>query len=117
MSETPRPGPLADVHQKVSTNVGYAYGTIGADLLVFTDRGPVYHLADHVAPADPDPGSLRAQPSRMLDARLRMVDLGSAATRISNGWRSGETPRRVSPHGGSAGRAAAASRGWQRSSA
>jgi tetratricopeptide (TPR) repeat protein len=75
MSETPRPEPLADAYQQVSTNVGYAYGTIGADLLVFTDRGPVYHLADHIALADPDPGSLRAQPSRMLDARLRVVDL------------------------------------------
>jgi hypothetical protein len=75
MSETRRSGPLADAHQQVSTSVGYAYGTIGADLLVFTDRGPVYHLADHVASADPDSGSLRAQPSRMLDARLRVVDL------------------------------------------
>jgi hypothetical protein len=75
MSETPRPGPLADAHQQVSTNVGYAYGTVGADLLVFTDRGPVYHLADPVAPVGPDPDSLRAQPSRMLDARLRVVDL------------------------------------------
>jgi tetratricopeptide (TPR) repeat protein len=75
MSDTPRPGPVADAHQQVSTHAGYAYGTIGADLLVFTDRGPVYHLADHVAPPEPDPGSLRAQPSRMLDARLRVVDL------------------------------------------
>ncbi|MBQ0994830.1 hypothetical protein KBX08_32775, partial [Micromonospora sp. H61] len=60
--------------QRVTASAGYAYGVIGADLLIFTDRGPVYHLASPDAPAEPAGDWFLEQPSRLLNARFRIVD-------------------------------------------
>lgn len=64
-----------DVHQSIRVESGFGYGVVGADLHVFPDRGPVYLLGEHqsAAPA-PDDTWLLDQPSRMLNARYRLVD-------------------------------------------
>ncbi|WP_432142183.1 tetratricopeptide repeat protein [Streptomyces sp. bgisy084] len=73
----PLPGPTAaaTVHQAIRVESGFGYGVVGADLHVFPDRGPVYLLGEHrsAAPA-PDDTWLLHQPSRMLNARYRLVD-------------------------------------------
>ncbi|MEV0117421.1 tetratricopeptide repeat-containing protein [Streptomyces sp. NPDC050844] len=73
----PPPGPAAEatVHQSIRVESGFGYGVVGADLHVFPDRGPVYLLGEHqsAAPA-PDGTWLLDQPSRMLNARYRLVD-------------------------------------------
>ncbi|MFE1409811.1 hypothetical protein ACFW6F_03195 [Streptomyces sp. NPDC058746] len=68
-----------EVHQEVRAVAGFAYGTIGADIHVFGDGTPVYLLyaRDPHGAADTlrrDSAWLRAQPSRMLDARSEIVE-------------------------------------------
>ncbi|MFG2873414.1 hypothetical protein ACGFYU_00015 [Streptomyces sp. NPDC048337] len=68
-----------EVHQQVRAVAGFAYGAVGADIHVFGDGTPVYLLyaRDPRGPADTlrrDSAWLRAQPSRMLDARSEIVE-------------------------------------------
>lgn len=68
-----------EVHQQVHAVAGFAYGAVGADIHVFGDGTPVYLLyaRDTHGSADPlrrDSAWLRAQPSRMLDARSEIVE-------------------------------------------
>lgn len=68
-----------EVHQEVRAVAGFAYGAVGADIHVFGDGTPVYLLyaRDTHGAADAlrrDSAWLRAQPSRMLDARSEVVE-------------------------------------------
>ncbi|MCX5613504.1 MULTISPECIES: ATP-binding protein [unclassified Streptomyces] len=68
-----------EVHQEVRAVAGFAYGAVGADIHVFGDGTPVYLLyaRDTHGAADTlrrDSAWLRAQPSRMLDARSEIVE-------------------------------------------
>ncbi|MBT2482770.1 tetratricopeptide repeat protein [Streptomyces sp. ISL-94] len=68
-----------EVHQEVRAVAGFAYGAVGADIHVFGDGTPVYLLyaRDRYGAADAlrrDSAWLRAQPSRMLDARSEIVE-------------------------------------------
>lgn len=68
-----------EVHQQVHAVAGFAYGAVGADIHVFGDGTPVYLLyaRDTRGAADAlrrDSAWLRAQPSRMLDARSEIVE-------------------------------------------
>lgn len=68
-----------EIHQEVSAVAGFAYGAVGADIHVFGDGTPVYLLyaRDTHGAADAlrrDSAWLRAQPSRMLDARSEIVE-------------------------------------------
>ncbi|MEU6841772.1 ATP-binding protein [Streptomyces sp. NPDC046716] len=68
-----------EVHQQVHAVAGFAYGAVGADIHVFGDGTPVYLLyaRDTHGAADGlrrDSAWLRAQPSRMLDARSEIVE-------------------------------------------
>ncbi|RSO22789.1 hypothetical protein DMH15_32800 [Streptomyces sp. WAC 06725] len=75
---------------------GFGYGVVGADLHVFSDRGPVYLLGEHrsAAPA-PDHTWLLDQPSRMLNARHRLVDFTGREQERAElaAWRDGAGPR------------------------
>lgn len=66
-------GRPAAIRQDVRVVDGFGYGVIGADLHVFQDRGPVYLLKAYEAARQADPGWPAEQPSRMLDARYRVV--------------------------------------------
>jgi tetratricopeptide (TPR) repeat protein len=82
-------GPLF-LRQEVRAENGYAYGAIGADIHVFGNGTPVYLLFAHRGPAgDLDDGWLRAQPSRMLDARAEVVDFIGRDTELGDliAWR------------------------------
>ncbi|MFJ4776830.1 hypothetical protein [Streptomyces sp. NPDC088762] len=68
-----------EVHQEVRAVAGFAYGAVGADIHVFGDGTPVYLLyaRDTHGTSDTlrrDSAWLRAQPSRMLDARSEIVE-------------------------------------------
>ncbi|MDQ8705352.1 tetratricopeptide repeat protein [Streptomyces sp. LHD-70] len=94
----PPGGAAADprVQQTIRVESGFGYGVVGADLHVFPDRGPVYLLGEHpgTAPA-PDGAWLLDQPSRMLNARYRLVDFtGRERERTElTAWRDGPGPR------------------------
>ncbi|MFB8177641.1 tetratricopeptide repeat protein [Streptomyces sp. NPDC055966] len=92
----PGPATEATVHQSIRVESGFGYGVVGADLHVFPDRGPVYLLGQHrsAAPA-PDDTWLLHQPSRMLNARYRLVDFtGRERERAElTAWRDGPGPR------------------------
>ncbi|WP_125788139.1 tetratricopeptide repeat protein [Amycolatopsis sp. WAC 01375] len=62
------------LNQEVRAEGGYAYGALGADIHVFGDGTPLYLLFEHRQATSPDPQWLRAQPSRLLDARAEVVD-------------------------------------------
>lgn len=80
-------------HTLVVTAVaGHAYGVIGADIHIFGDRTPVYLLFEHHRLRNADPRWLRAQPSRMLDARAEVVDFTGRDTEwndLANWWHTG----------------------------
>lgn len=58
----------------VTAVAGHAYGVIGADIHIFGSGTPVYLLFEHHRVRNSDPSWLRAQPSRMLDARGEVVE-------------------------------------------
>ncbi|WP_410663944.1 hypothetical protein [Amycolatopsis sp. lyj-84] len=62
------------LNQEVRAEGGYAYGALGADIHVFGDGSPLYLLFEHRQATSLDPQWLRAQPSRLLDARAEVVD-------------------------------------------
>jgi len=69
------PGELPAPRQVVHATGGFAYGVVGADLHVFTGRGPVYLLTEYRSDrAEQNVGQLLAQPGRLLDARHQIVD-------------------------------------------
>ncbi|MFY1614744.1 tetratricopeptide repeat protein [Micromonospora sp. WMMD736] len=80
--------------QRVSATAGFAYGVIGADLHVFGDGSPVYLLQRWRPPPNPDSTWLRALPSRMLNARLQVVDFTGRHAEIEQlrRWRDDESP-------------------------
>ncbi|MFD9405937.1 hypothetical protein ACFWBN_02780 [Streptomyces sp. NPDC059989] len=88
-----------EVHQEVRAVAGFAYGAVGADIHVFGDGTPVYLLyaRDTHGAADTlrrDSAWLRAQPSRMLDARSEIVEFTGRAAELARlrEWR--EQPAR-----------------------
>jgi tetratricopeptide (TPR) repeat protein len=60
--------------QDVRAVGGFAYGVVGADIHVFGDGTPVYLLLAHPDGVALDSAWMRAQPSRLLDARAEVVD-------------------------------------------
>lgn len=62
------------IRQEVRAVAGHAYGVVGADIHVFGDASPAYLLFEHRRTDGLDPMWLRAQPSRMLDARAEVVE-------------------------------------------
>ncbi|WP_407835223.1 hypothetical protein ACE1OC_00480 [Streptomyces sp. DSM 116496] len=77
-----------EVHQEVRAVAGFAYGAVGADIHVFGDGTPVYLLyaRDTHGAADAlrrDSAWLRAQPSRMLDARSEVVDFSGREAELA----------------------------------
>ncbi|WP_043473858.1 ATP-binding protein [Kitasatospora sp. MBT66] len=77
-----------EVHQQVRAVAGFAYGAVGADIHVFGDGTPVYLLyaRDTHGAADSlrrDSAWLRAQPSRMLDARSEIVEFTGREAELS----------------------------------
>ncbi|WP_435176544.1 tetratricopeptide repeat protein [Actinacidiphila sp. bgisy145] len=91
---TPPPDTGGD-RQVVQVESGFGYGVVGADLHVLPDRGPVYLLGEHRAIAQPDPHWLLAQPSRLLDARFRLVEFTGRAREQAElaAWRDADGPR------------------------
>ncbi|GAA2439621.1 tetratricopeptide repeat protein [Streptomyces macrosporus] len=67
-------GQVPERLQEVRAEAGYAYGAMGADIHVFGDGTPMYLLFEHRRVIGLDAGWLRAQPSRMLDARAEVVE-------------------------------------------
>ncbi|ORT55591.1 tetratricopeptide repeat protein [Streptomyces sp. CB03238] len=62
------------MRQSVRAESGFAYGVVGADIHVFGDGVPVYVLQRWSAEFTPDDAFLREVPSRMLNARFRVVE-------------------------------------------
>ncbi|MET9494221.1 tetratricopeptide repeat protein [Streptomyces sp. NPDC006552] len=82
-------GEPAGVQQVVHVENGFGYGCIGADIHVFGDGRPVYLLFGHHRRTRPESPWLRAQPSRMLDARAEIVDFTGRAAELEElvAWR------------------------------
>ncbi|APY89623.1 tetratricopeptide repeat-containing protein [Streptomyces alfalfae] len=93
----PPPAPAAEaaVHQTIRVESGFGYGVVGADLHVFADRGPVYLLGERPATPVPDGSWLLDQPSRMLNARYRLVDFTGRERERAElvAWRDAAGPR------------------------
>ncbi|GIF51113.1 tetratricopeptide repeat protein [Asanoa ferruginea] len=79
------------VTQVVNVESGYGYGLIGADMHVFQDRGPVYVLTRRLPAVPKEPSWLPDQPSRLLNARHRIVPFTGRESELARltGWRSG----------------------------
>ncbi|WP_431047107.1 hypothetical protein ACQUSR_33435 [Streptomyces sp. P1-3] len=77
------------MNQSVHAESGFAYGVMGADIHVFGDGVPVYLLQRWQPPVLPDDGFLLDVPSRMLNARFRVVEFTGRAAELSSlrGWR------------------------------
>ncbi|GAA4727182.1 tetratricopeptide repeat protein [Phytohabitans rumicis] len=89
------------VTQVVKVESGFGYGLIGADLHVFADRGPVYVLTCHQPAPPSDPAWLPEQPSRLLNARHRIVPFrgrDDELARLSR-WRDGRGMSAMWLHG------------------
>ncbi|ORT56407.1 tetratricopeptide repeat-containing protein [Streptomyces sp. CB03238] len=93
----PPPAPAAEaaVHQTIRVESGFGYGVVGADLHVFPDRGPVYLLGERPTAPAPDDTWLLHQPSRMLNARYRLVDFTGRERERAElaAWRDAPGPR------------------------
>ncbi|MFJ3582756.1 tetratricopeptide repeat protein [Streptomyces sp. NPDC090127] len=81
MTQVPS-GESAGVQQVVHVENGFGYGCIGADIHVFGDGRPVYLLFGHRRRTGLESPWLRAQPSRMLDARAEIVDFTGRAAEL-----------------------------------
>lgn len=73
MNEPPPLEPT-EVQQVIHVESGYGYGCIGADIHIFGNGKPVYLLFEHRQITGIESQWLRGQPSRMLDARAKVVD-------------------------------------------
>lgn len=82
----------AHTAQTVTASAGVAYGVIGADLHVFGDGSPLYLLENWRRPGTVDSQALRAQPSRMLNARHAVVDFTGREQDLAQlrEWRGGD---------------------------
>ncbi|GAB4051452.1 tetratricopeptide repeat-containing protein [Catellatospora paridis] len=89
------------VTQVVTVENGFGYGLIGADLHVFQDRGPVYVLTSHRPAPPPDPAGLSEQPSRLLNARHRVVPFSGRDDELARlrRWRDGRGMSAMWLHG------------------
>jgi len=78
----------------VTAVAGNAYGVIGADIHVFGNGTPVYLLFEHHRLRNTDPRWLRAQPSRMLDARAEVVEFTGREAELAGlvAWRDAQPP-------------------------
>jgi tetratricopeptide (TPR) repeat protein len=63
----------AEIEQDVSVASGVGAGVIGADLHIYADGVPLYLLVSHAPAARAGDAWLRELPSRMLNARFRVV--------------------------------------------
>ncbi|UKY48165.1 tetratricopeptide repeat protein [Streptomyces inhibens] len=83
----------AAVQQVVHVESGFGYGCVGADIHVFGDGKPVYLLFGHRQVTGLESQWLRAQPSRMLDARAEVVDFTGRADELEKlaTWRDADT--------------------------
>lgn len=72
------------MNQSVHAESGFAYGVMGADIHVFGDGVPVYLLQRWQPPVLADDGFLLDVPSRMLNARFRVVEFTGRATELSS---------------------------------
>ncbi|MEV5576599.1 tetratricopeptide repeat protein [Spirillospora sp. NPDC052269] len=78
--------------QRIRVASGFAYGAVGADIHVFGDGTPVYLLRRRVDGIELDSAWMRAQPSRLLDARAEVVDFTGRDGELQTlrAWRDGE---------------------------
>ncbi|MEU3022464.1 tetratricopeptide repeat protein [Nocardiopsis alba] len=76
-------------------NGGYAYGVIGADMYVFSHGGPVYLLHEHDVTRSMAGEGTTTQPSRMLDARSKVVSFTGREKELEDltAWRNSEGDR------------------------
>ncbi|MFF7196661.1 hypothetical protein ACFZAM_23545 [Streptomyces sp. NPDC008079] len=83
--------------QSVRAESGFAYGVVGADIHVFGDGVPVYLLQRWQPPVLPDDGFLLNVPSRMLNARFRVVEFTGRTAELTSlrRWRDGGGPLAV----------------------
>ncbi|MEV3988834.1 tetratricopeptide repeat protein [Streptomyces sp. NPDC049837] len=72
------------MRQSVRAESGFAYGVVGADVHVFGDGVPVYLLQRWAPAHTPDDGFLREVPSRMLNARFRVVEFTGRAAELAS---------------------------------
>ncbi|MFG3245210.1 hypothetical protein [Streptomyces sp. NPDC048187] len=74
---------------------GFGYGVVGGDMAVFKDGPPVYDLQKWRPPSVPDAAWLSMLPSRMLNARHRVVPFTGRAPELSSleRWRDHGGPR------------------------
>ncbi|MGW1073111.1 tetratricopeptide repeat protein [Streptomyces sp. NPDC002537] len=70
--------------QSVRAESGFAYGVVGADIHVFGDGVPVYLLQRWRPASVPDDVFLREVPSRMLNARFRVVEFTGRAAELAS---------------------------------
>ncbi|MFE3526758.1 hypothetical protein ACFXOD_35245 [Streptomyces sp. NPDC059161] len=80
------------MNQSVHAENGFAYGVVGADIHVFGDGVPVYLLQRWQPIVTPEDAFLREVPSRMLNARFRVVEFTGRAAELSSlhAWRDEE---------------------------
>ncbi|WEV27782.1 hypothetical protein OYE22_23315 [Streptomyces sp. 71268] len=81
--------------QVFHVNSGHVYGTIGADLHVYRDRGPVYVLAPYRSRAVAPERVPLSQPSRLLNARYEVVAFTGRRRELAKlaDWRDGTAAR------------------------
>src|SRR5689334_25237591 len=74
--------------------MGYAYGTVGADLHVDADGSPLYLLTRWERAARPSAEWLSELPSRLLNARHRVVTFTGRRTELAEyrQWLAGPAP-------------------------
>lgn len=86
-----------EVEQRVSVASGVGYGAIGADLHIYADGVPLYLLAEHAPAARAGDAWLRELPSRMLNARLRVVGFTLRRDEVASlhQWRRSDDPLAV----------------------
>jgi Tetratricopeptide repeat len=86
-----------EVEQGVSVASGVGYGVIGSDLHIYADGVPLYLLSEHAAPARADDSWLRELPSRMLNARFRVVAFTLRRDELASlhQWRRSDDPLTV----------------------
>ncbi|MFC1419140.1 tetratricopeptide repeat protein [Streptacidiphilus cavernicola] len=80
------------VSQDVTATAGYAYATIGADILLTRDGMPLYLLEAWRPSPSADPGWLRELPSRMLNSRFAVVRFTGRERELATlrAWRDGD---------------------------
>jgi len=85
------------VLQSVSVASGVGHGVIGADLHIYADGVPIYLIAEHAPTARAADPWLRELPSRMLNARFRVVGFTLRRDEVASlhHWRRSDDPLAV----------------------